>query len=268
VPSRAQVYVTPGAQKSIEDAQKSGEPLRVARDRAPEKPTVPPKKAEDMTSEKKAPATAKKAPKKQKLSLTQAVLAELRDKARTIRLGIQLNTEDIIRGVICGALLMLFALLQTTFFVRFAPFSKIPDLMLIFVLAIGVYEGEKWGAVTGLIAAFVIQSLGGDGSGPELLSLVYMPVGCISGLASKYYLRHTLPVKAVYVVLSALLRSAATIVSALVILDASLYDIVTKIALPEYLSTVVLSPLPFVVVWLSFRHFHKTRAERTDRSEE
>lgn len=278
IPERAQVYVTPGAQKSIDDAARRGETPKIATDRRGKAPNAPANvqkekpqpKAADIRSAsvnaRKTPASVKKPAKKEPLTLKEAVFAEIRDRLRTIRLGIQVNAEDIIRGVICGALMLLFALLQTTFFVRFAPFGKVPDLMLIFVLAIGVYEGEKWGSIVGLIAAFVIQAMGYGGGGPEILSIIYMPVGCAAGLLSKYYLRHTLPVKALYVAVAAFIRSVATVICALFVLDASVGQIIARIAIPEYFSTVLLSPVPFFIVWLSFRHFHKTRAERTDNS--
>ncbi|MBR6675922.1 MAG: hypothetical protein IKL24_01155 [Clostridia bacterium] len=266
MPERAQIYVTPGAQKSIDDARQSGEPLKVSKESPPagsEKrtPTPPPRRPQPSTGT----GTGKKKKAPEKVTVIDAVLGELRDRFHLMRLGIQFNSEDLWRGVICGLLLVLFAMLQTTFFVRFAPFSKIPDLMLIFVLAIGVYEGEKWGSVTGLVAAFVIQSLGAGADTPHLLSLIYMPVGCVAGLLSKYYLRHTLPVKALFVIASALLRSVVTLITAIFTVNAPIEVIALKIVLPEYLSTVVMSWLPFLLVWASFRHFHKTRAERTDR---
>ena len=276
MPERAQVFVTPGAQKKIEEAQQQGEQVRIAKTRpaspAANSPTAPhDAKGSDAIEPSPAPARSdaqkrshpQKKPKK--LTLKEAILAELRDRLRTLRMGIQVNSEDIIRALICGGLLILFAMLQTTFFVRFAPFGAVPDLMLVFVLAIGVQEGEKWGSVTGLVAAFVIQALGTSGSTPELLSLVYMPVGCFGGLLSKYYFRHTLPVKAVYVLVSALLRGIVTVITALVSLRATLGEILLRIFIPEYFSTVILSPIPFLAVWLCFRRFHKTRAERTDR---
>ena len=266
IPERSQVFLTPGAQKSIEDAQKRGEQVRVVHEPAPTQkrktPTSPAAKQNTTAAQSKAGAPQKKAPP-ENLTLTQAIVAELRDRLRIIRLGIQVNSEDIIKGVVASLLMIFFVLSQTTFFVRFAPFGKVPDLVLIFVLAIGVCEGEKWGAVYGLVAAFVIQAIGSGGTGPELLPLVYMPVGCVGGLLSKYYLRHTFPVMSVYVLVSALLRGIVTVICASVMLKASLGEIITRIAIPEYFSTVIISPLPFLFVWLSMRIFHKTRAERT-----
>ncbi len=275
IPERSQVFLTPGAQKELEEAQKRGETLKVKTDRAPaaqKKPNVaapsappsPESGAKPATVKKQVQTPAKREEPMQPLSLRDAVFAELKDRAQAIRMGIQVNSEDIIRGVICGCLMMLFALLQTTFFARFAPFGKVPDLMLVFVISIGVYEGEKWGSIVGLVAAFVIQALGSSGIGPELLPLVYMPCGCAAGLLSKYYLRHTLPVNAVYIAVAAFLKSIVTVITALLVLDATFADIITKIVIPEYFSTLVVSPIPLFAVWISFKKFHKTRAERTD----
>lgn len=234
-------------------------------DRSPEKRRKRPTPETPAATNQQSPQkpAEKKAPPKENMTLTEAIIAELRDRIRVIRLGIQVNSEDIIKGAVSALLMIFFVLLQTTFFVRFAPFGKVPDLMLIFVLAIGVCEGEKWGAVFGLVAAFVIQALGSSGTGPELLPLVYMPVGLVGGILSKYYLRHTFPVMASYALAATLLRSIITVITASVMLKASLGEIITKIALPEYFSTAIISPLPFLTTWFVLRIFHKTRAERT-----
>ncbi len=274
IPERSQVFLTPGAQKTIEDAQKSGKKVRVVHDRTPQPKKAPPKttaegpsqnapqKSGQGISQKRQDNTAKSTPP-ENVTLWDAILAELRDRLRVIRLGIQVNSEDIVKGAVSSALMILFVLLQTTFFVRFAPFGKVPDLVLIFVLAIGVCEGEKWGAVFGLVSAFVIQAIGSSGMGPELLPLVYMPVGCVGGLLSKYYLRHTFPVMSSYVLVASLLRGIVTVICASIMLKASFGEIVTRIAIPEYFSTILISPLPFLSTWLIMRLFHKTRAERT-----
>ena len=266
IPERTQVIVTPGAARSIEDAQSRGVAPKIKSDRPPVKKASPRMAAADQStnaSSKAQPATQKKA-QTAPPTLKEAVIAEIRDRIKTLRLQIQVNSEDIIKGAICLTLLIFFALLQTTFFHRFTPFGKIPDLMLVFVIAIGVYEGEKWGSVMGLVAAFIIQALGSSGTGPELLSLLYMPAGCAAGLLSKYYLRHTFPVNAAYILIATLIKEIFTVISAMATLNADLIDVITKIAVPEYFSTVLISPLPFLSVWILFKKFHKTRAQRTD----
>jgi len=68
----------------------------------------------------------------------------------------------------------------------------------------------------------------------------------------------------VYVAAAALLRGIVTVICASFLLKATLGEIILRIAVPEYFSTLVVSPIPFLSVWLSTRSFHKTRAERTD----
>lgn len=263
IPDDMQVIITEGAKQSIDSALEKGQAPTVITDKdlqkkTPANPAGAPRAVTKVTGKQRKPVP------KRPLTLKEAIIAELRDRLKTLRLSIQLNSEDIIKALVGAGLISLFALLQTTFFVKFAPFGSVPDLMLIVVLAMGVFEGEKWGAVMGIVGAFVIQCLGWPGNAPELLSLIYMPVGCISGLLSKYYLRHTVPVNAVYVLASCLLRVMITVITSLAVLDASFGDIVLKIALPEFFSTAVIAPLPFVTVWLVYKPFHKTRAERTD----
>jgi len=279
IPERTQVIITPGAAKSIEDAQNRGIAPKIKSDRPPVR--VPPKapvinnqnaeiikQSEGGSVPPAIQRNAKPAPQKKEQTapptLKEAVIAELKDRIRTLRLSIQVNSEDIIKGVICASLLITFALLQTTFFHRFDPFGKVPDLMLVFVLAVGVYEGEKWGIIAGLSSAFIIQALGGSGMGPDLLPILYMPAGCMAGLLSKYYLRHTFPVNAAYILIVTFIKEIFTVISAVMCLNATLGDIILKIALPEYFSTVLVSPIPFLTVWLVFKKFHKTRAQRTD----
>ena len=280
IPERTQVIITPGAARSIEEAQSRGVAPKIKSDRPPvirqkkagrpqmqanSQPVVRQGSPKPSEAQSKSP---KNVPQNKEQTapptLKEAVVAELRDRIRTLRLSIQVNSEDIIKGCICSFLLIFFALFQTTFFHRFAPFGKVPDLMLIFVLAIGVYEGEKWGSVAGLAAAFIIQALGSSGTGPELLSLLYMPAGCMSGLLSKYYLRHTFPVNATYILIVTVIKEIFTVISAMATINAEFADIITKIAVPEYFSTVLISPFPFISVWIVFKIFHKTRAQRTD----
>ena len=41
-------------------------------------------------------------------------------------------------------------------------------------------------------------------------------------------------------------------------------EVLTGTLLPEYFSTLAVSPLVQAVVWISLKAFHRTRAERTD----
>lgn len=271
IPERTNVFLTPGAQRSIEEAEKKGETVRVATDR-PEKKLPSPQKTSLKTSapaprpqrqnnNNKRPAQKKSSPPP---SLAGAIIAEIKDRIKGFYFSMQLNSEDVIMGVICALLLVIISALQTTFFVRFAPFGAVPDLMLVFVIGMGVSKGEKWGSVAGLAGAFVIQALGSFAEVPEVLSLLYMPAGCATGLLSKYYLRHTLPVNAAYIAVASLIRSIVTVLCAAPTIQATPGEIILHIAIPEFFSTLIISPLPFLAAWLSFKHFNKTRAERTE----
>ena len=194
--------------------------------------------------------------------MCKAIQLELRDRIRSLRMGVTVELEDILRGSICGVLIVLFALLQTTFFVRFAPFGAVPDLLLMLTAAIAAGEGEKYGAVCGLFSAFIIESLGGA-AGPHLLPLLYAAAGCVIGILAKDYLTNSLAVKLLYVFFCCLGRAAVSLLTAKAVLSASFGSIMTDIVIPEFFSTAVLSPLPFFAAWICYRRFHKSREERT-----
>ena len=207
-------------------------------------------------------APEKRRPPKKEISLWEAILLELRDRLRTLRLTISIDLEDLIRGVICGLLIILNAELQTTFFVRFAPFGAVPDLMLILTAAIGASEGEKFGAVCGLVSSFVIRSLGGAGE-LSLLPLLYFSAGYFVGILSKNYFSNTIPVKILYVAACCVGRAIISAICAASILSASFSQVMTDTVIPEFFSTALISPLVFFAVWLCYRKFHKSRDERT-----
>ena len=188
----------------------------------------------------------------------------MRDLLHTAWYYIHENGENILKGVICAFLLLFSLLLQTTFFVRFAPFGAIPDLLLSLTAAIAVAEGEQWGAVFGLCAAFLSEALGGSPGAPVLLPLLYMPAGYFCGLCSEYYLSDSIPVRGLYILACGAGRAVITAITAACVLSATLPQIFFRHVLPEFLSTVVIAPVIYAIVYLIFRPFHKSRAERTD----
>lgn len=202
------------------------------------------------------------APKKQEITLSRAIYLELRDRVRNLSLGFSIELEDIIRIAICSALIIVFALLQTTFFVRFAPFSAVPDLMLILTAAIAASEGEKYGAVCGLCSSFVISALGGF-TGTNLLPLLYGAAGCFIGYLSMNYFSNTLAVKLVYIGSCCAGRAIITAVTALRITEATFSQVILHTVIPEFFSTAVVSPIPFLAAYLCFKRFHRSREERT-----
>ncbi|MBR6917723.1 MAG: hypothetical protein IKN38_06020 [Clostridia bacterium] len=185
------------------------------------------------------------------------------DRLHMWHLGVSVNVDSIVKGLVCGALITVFALLQTTVFSNLRPFGAIPDLMLPLVIAIGVTEGERWGGVSGLAAAFIVDCLGS--AGITLLPLLYVPCGFIAGVLGTYYFRDSIVIRGIYTLASAIPRALLTVIYVLVTysgVDASL--MFSKVVFPEFISTLIFALLPHVAAWFATRPFHKTRAERVD----
>ena len=154
--------------------------------------------------------------------------------------------------------MIFFALVQTTLFTRFRPFGAVPDLILPLVIAIAMTERERWGAVCGLIGAFVIESLGG--SQLTLLPLLYMPAGYVCGLLTVYYFRDSAAVRALYTAASSLLRALFTLVTVVMtVADLSLPDAFTRAVLPELAANLLFAVLPHIAAYLALRPFNKSR---------
>lgn len=169
--------------------------------------------------------------------------------------------EQIGKIAVCAALTILFALLQTTIFARFRPFGSIPDLMLALVIAIGMTEGEKWGAVWGLICAFIIESLGA--SGVSLLPLLYMPAGFFCPVVTGLYFTDTPPVRLIFTAVTGLGRALITLVYlALTVTEFELPRLLSSVVFPEFASTFVMALPVHLLVYLALRPFHKSRSER------
>lgn len=168
------------------------------------------------------------------------------------RLGLSIEAESIMRGLVCLLLITFFALLQTTLFTRFRPFGAVPDLMLPLVVAISMSIREKWGAVSGLAAAFIIESLGG--STVTILSLLYMPAGYICGLLTVYYFRDGLAVRALYTLVTTLIRCLFTVVMLFMsTANVNIPSALTYAVVPELLAGLCFACLPHLAVKGVFR---------------
>ncbi len=196
-------------------------------------------------------------------TLGQALAAELKDILQKLWYYIYENVESILKGIVCGLYLVLLLMLQTTFFVEFAPFGAVPDLLLSLTVAIAVSEGEKWGAVFGLIAAS-LSHIAGGAPGPVLLPLLYMPAGYFCGICAKEYLSDSIPVRGIYIAVSGAGRGIITAISAACILTANPAEIFLDIVVPEFFSTALMAPGIYGLIYLSMKPFHKSRAERTE----
>lgn len=176
-------------------------------------------------------------------------------------MGVSIDLDTVIKALIIAGMILLFAMLQTTVFSRFAMFGATPDLMLGLVIAVGSTEGERWGSATGLAAAFLIEALGGGGL--TLLPLLYVPVGCAVGVLCTNYLRDTVLIRIIYTAAAGVLRAVFTAIyvfAAYEKVDVGL--MFASILIPEYFSTAIMSVLPHVTEWFALKAFHKSREDR------
>ncbi len=179
------------------------------------------------------------------------------------RLRAGIDGEKLLRAVVAASLLIFFALLQTTLFARFRPFGAVPDLMLPLVIAVSMTEREKFGAIFGLFAAFVVESLGG--ATVFVLPLLYMPAGYICGILTVHYFRDTFPVRALF---TAAACAAHVFFTVFVLLSTvggiGFGSALSKAAFPEFFSSLVFSPLPHLAAYLALRFFHRPREEKVN----
>ena len=184
------------------------------------------------------------------------------ERVRGWRLAISIDAETVMKAVVCAALIVFFSLLQTTLFTKFRPLGVVPDLMLPLVIAISMTEHEKWGAICGVCAAFVIESLGGGAL--TLLPLLYMPCGYLCGILTVHYFRDSVAVRAMYTVSSSVLRGVFTAIIALSTLGGvSIVTLFTDALIPEFFANIIFAALPHVITKFCLRPFNKTREERT-----
>lgn len=176
-------------------------------------------------------------------------------------MAFSVDISDLFKGGVIGVLILVFVMLQTTVFTNIKPFGAVPDLMLSFVCAVGVTEGERWGGVTGLICAVLSESVGGYGL--TLLPLLYVLVGYIAGILGAFYFRDSVPVRAIYSACAGVLKCFVTVICTYYAYgEASFALVLTEIVIPEYFSTLLMSTFPHAVTFFALKVFHKSRAER------
>jgi hypothetical protein len=199
------------------------------------------------------------------MTLGEALAAELKDAAGGVFRGVlsSVNGADVARAFIAAAIIIVLAPLQVTVFSRFSPFGAVPDLMLCFTVAIAFSEGEKFGGICGLVTAFVIESL--CGVGITLLPLLYMPIGFFGGVIARNMLGDTFYSRAAMMAAAAVGRAVVSLIYCISQMNISFGQAFTNIVVPEFFSTLVISPAVFILVWLCYRYFHKTRAEKTEK---
>ena len=86
------------------------------------------------------------------------------------------SSVTLLKILIFSALIFVMATLQSSFFSATGFFPATPDLLLATVIGLGVYDGEKSGAVAGVGAGVLAEAFGAGGD-IMLLPVFYMLVG-------------------------------------------------------------------------------------------
>lgn len=162
------------------------------------------------------------------------------------------------KAMIYGGAIIVLAIFQTAFFSHFPLFGAIPDLMLPASLAIAMFEGERGGAASGIFAGFFIEAIGGVGL--SLLPIFYMLCAVVCALLCRRAFSRGPITFALFALCSFALRSLVTLIYiSFVWQDLNILDAVSAVLIPEYFSGLVFAFVPFILIRLLAKIFHRTR---------
>lgn len=171
------------------------------------------------------------------------------------------TVSEVVKHVIYAIAGLLLILLQISFFPKIRPFGAAPDVLIVAVFAVAMFENERVGAVFGLAVGFVVEAAGGIGV--SLLPLVYMLVGYICGVVATEYYKRSFVLFLIFDASILLVRMFTTlmyIVFTWSVVDLSV--VLPKVLIPEALSTLVISPFPAILIYLISRIFRKEEAPK------
>lgn len=167
------------------------------------------------------------------------------------------SSQTIGRILLFSLLIFMSGSLQSSFFAASGLVSASPDLLLISVIGLAVYDGERSGAVAGICAGVLAESFGG-GAHILFFPLFYMLCGYFFGVVSRVFLNRNFISWLLYILIGTTLRSALSVVhSMLTETDINLYLIFKDIVIPEYFITLLCSIPMYFLVRAAVRPFHK-----------
>ena len=142
----------------------------------------------------------------------------------------------VVFGVSLALLILGGAVLQTSVFGRLTYVGAVPDIMLSIVLCVAYFNGRHHGAITGLAAGALIETIAS--SGIVLLPFFYMVFGYVVG----HYARAVQPKRLIpylfYLMVALFLRAGLTVMYAcLTYQSIHLLQILIHAVLPEMLAT-------------------------------
>lgn len=158
--------------------------------------------------------------------------------------------------ILLFSLLVFFSgVLQSSLFAAL-PLPALPDLILVSVVGLAVYDGERSGAIAGVCGGVFAEALGG--ASLLFLPVFYMLCGYVFGLVSRVFLNRNFVSWLLYVLIGSALRSALSLVHEMLLeTDVNLYLICTKVVIPEFFITLVCAIPMYFAVRMIVRPFHK-----------
>lgn len=164
------------------------------------------------------------------------------------------TVSEVVKYCVYAVMGLFLILLEISFFSRVRPFGSTPDILIVAVAMVAMYENERAGAIFGLCVGIVAEALGT--TGVTLLPLIYMCVGYVCGIvASEYYKRSIL----LFLIFDAgvlAVRMFTTLIYIVLtweIVDVSV--VFPKVLIPELFSTFVVSPIPAILLYPIWRIF-------------
>jgi len=171
-------------------------------------------------------------------------------------LKFRIDSDYIKKGLCYGGLILFFSLLQVTLVPRYPIFGVSPDLVLSCVLAAAMFEGAKFGAVTGVAAGFFIDAIGSVGL--SLSPLLYCIFGYVTGICAEFLFRRGLISFTMAVSVGYFLRGFATVI----LISAAWKDYSTafvflRVVLPEIALSIIFSYPVYFCFRLLAKRFHQ-----------
>lgn len=167
------------------------------------------------------------------------------------------SAQTIGRILLFGLLVFLSGVLQSSLFASLSFMPASPDLLLLSVIGIAVYDGERSGAISGIAAGVIAEAFGG-GAHILLFPLFYMLCGYFFGVVSRIFLNRNFISWMLYVLIAAVLRGGLSLLhSMLTETDINIYPIFADVVIPEYFITLICSVPMYFIVRVTVRPFRK-----------
>ena len=154
-----------------------------------------------------------------------------------------------------GIVFFLIAMLETVT-LPLAGAGIVPDLVLCAVVAVAMAEDERVAGICGVAAGFFIDAVGAVGI--SISPLLYGICGYLTGVLVRFFLRRNFPSYLIYVACAAAARSVVTLMTVYMSQSAvPLYSAFADIVIPEFLLTVLCSPVLYLIIALPLARKNK-----------